>query len=364
MLQAQGVEVPAVIVSGGIVWPAEVFEAVEAERGSNPIAMVFLATKPTDDLEGARLNAIEGVTFLAPDASPRLLRNAIHAATTHDATSAREGAEIIDLGLVLQQQRQPLRILVAEDNLTNQAIIRQLLERAGHTVLIASDGEEALDLYIDAQPELAILDFNMPERNGIEVCTAIRTMEPSGTRLPVIILSASVTLEARERVQRAGADEFVSKPFESAGLLQVIDRLARRAGRSAPTRARVPNPAATPLVDTLRLAEVERIATDSAFLAQLLRGFRDDVEILLKRLDGAVSGEQTTLVVDVTHAIKGAALGVGATQLAERCAGIDAAAAGAQIAQLRTLATEMRRCFEATNREFVAYTEQKHRASL
>jgi two-component system sensor histidine kinase RpfC len=265
---------------------------------------------------------------------------------------------------VLQQQRQPLRILVAEDNLTNQAIIRQLLERAGHTVIIASDGEEALDLYADTQPELAILDFNMPERNGIEVCTAIRTMEPTGTRLPVIILSASVTVEARERVQRAGADEFVGKPFESAALLQVIDRLARRAGRGAPIRARASTPTEFPLVDRLRLAEVERIATDSAFLAQLLRGFRDDVEILLKRLDGLVASEQTSAIVDITHAIKGASLGVGAKQLAELCSGIDAAAAGAQIAQLRTLSTEMRRCFEATNLEFVAYTQHKQRASL
>ena len=59
-----------------------------------------------------------------------------------------------------------------------------------------------------------------------------------------------------------------------------------------------------------------------------------------------------------------ASLGVGAKQLAELCDGIDVAAAGAQIALLRTLATDMRHCFEATNLEFAAYTQQKQRASL
>ena len=364
-LRERGVDVPAILVSGDVNTACEVFESVASQIGTTvPTAMIYLAAKPSDDAQNERLHAIEGVSCLAPDATPRLLRNAIHAATTRENAGTREGAEIIDLGKVLQQQRQPLRILVAEDNPTNQAIIRQLLERAGHTVILASDGEEALDMYEESQPELAILDFNMPERNGIEVCTAIRTMEPTGIRLPVIILSASVTVEARERVQRAGADEFVGKPFESAGLLQVIDRLARRAGRGSPSRARTSNPIAFPLVDRLRLGEVERIATDSAFLAQLLRGFRDDVESLLKRLDGAIANEQTSGVVDITHAIKGASLGVGAKQLAELCDGIDVAAAGAQIALLRTLATDMRHCFEATNLEFAAYTQQKQRASL
>jgi two-component system sensor histidine kinase RpfC len=205
------------------------------------------------------------------------LRNAIHAATTHDVS---EGAEIIDLSQVLKEQRQPLRILVAEDNATNQAIVRKLLESAGHTVLLSSNGEEALDLYEQERPELAVLDFNMPERNGLEVCTAIRTMEPTGTRLPVIILSASVTVEARDRARHAGADEFVGKPFEAANLLQVIDRLARRAGRGYQVRPKATTPivASIALLDQSRVEEVKNIASDSTFLTQLVSGFRGDME--------------------------------------------------------------------------------------
>ena len=103
---------------------------------------------------------------------------------------------------------------------------------------MASDGEEALDVYEAQCPDLAILDFNMPERSGVEATSAIRAMEPTGAHLPIVILSASVTPETRERVSVAGADEFVGKPDQAANLLNVVDRLARRASRNAGTKPR------------------------------------------------------------------------------------------------------------------------------
>ena len=126
---------------------------------------------------------------------------------------------------LVKRDRAHLRILVADDNQTNQIIISKLLSSAGHTVLVAADGEEALDLYERERPDVALLDFNMPNRNGLEVIRAIRMMEPPGVRMPAIILSASVTLEARERAQNAGADDFVGKPFDAAALIDKVDKL-------------------------------------------------------------------------------------------------------------------------------------------
>ncbi len=363
-LRQRGIAVPAVLVSGDIETACRVFETVAAERTDDATAMIYVSPIAPSDADSSRLQSIAGVNYVHPDASPRILRNAIHAATTHEA---RESAEIIDLGSVLSQQRQPLRILVAEDNHTNQAIIKQLLETAGHTVLLASDGEEALDVYEQELPELAILDFNMPERNGLEVVSAIRMMEPAGTRLPVIILSASVTVEARDNARSAGADDFVGKPYDAASLLQVVDRLVRRAGRGQPSRPRqapaVPISIA-PLLDELRLREVEKIASGSAFFTELLRGFSNDVEMLLQRLDEAIAKGETAAIRDVTHAIKGAALSIGAQQLGARCASIDDAAAGRQFPQLKNQAADLRACYESTAAQISAYAMRKHRVSL
>ena len=297
---------------------------------------------------------------------PRAFTNAVHAAT---ATATREGAEIIDLADVLRQQRTSLRVLVAEDNLTNQAIICKLLEHAGHTVFLAVDGEEALDLYEQEKPDIALLDFNMPIRTGIEVIKAIRVMEPNGERLPAILLSASVTTEARERAKAAGADEFVGKPFEAASLLQTIDRLARRKSRSVAPTARHRLSVAvvdfeTPLVDSRRMAAVESIARDPHFLAELLRGFKTDVEAIFNRLDAPVASGQWGAVHDLMHTLKGAAVGIGAQQLAARCDEFDATVSAGQTGLLAERKTELRRCFDATIVQLNTYTVQKHRVSL
>jgi two-component system, sensor histidine kinase RpfC len=355
-LKQQGIDVQAVIVCGDLDTACDVFEKTSSGYDDLSLAKVYLFRGISSDPKLERIRSMDGVSCLSLGISPRVLRNAIHAATTGGIS---ESAEIIDLGRILQEQRQPLRILVAEDNVTNQTIISKLLQSAGHTVIVASDGEQALDLYEQGTAELAILDFNMPERNGLEVTTAIRTMESPETRLPIIILSASVTVEARERARQAGADEFVGKPFEAATLLQVIDRLSRRASRGQPQRPIVRQANTIALIDHARVQEVERISRDAAFLMQLLRGFRGDVESLLGRLDSAIAAGHRSAMTDIAHAIRGAALGIGAQQLAAHCAGIEEAAASGHITQLRTLATEIRRCFDATAAQLTDYTARR-----
>ncbi len=279
------------------------------------------------------------------------------------------GAEVIDLGTVLRQQRQCASILVAEDNKTNQTIIRQLLESAGHTVVLASDGEEALDKYETEVPDVAILDFNMPERNGIEVVSAIRTMEPTGRRLPIILLSASVTVESRAKARQAGADEFIGKPFDAARLLERIDELVRAAGirrspgmkRADPARAATVTLGAVPLLDTRRIAEVEQIASSPDFFDRLLGGFVEDVRSLLRRLDSAVTSGDMDVVRDIAHAIKGAALGVGAQQLASRSTSLESAAAVGDIGNARARVKELTRCFNDTLEQLNGYSRERAR---
>ncbi|MCC6196729.1 MAG: response regulator [Burkholderiales bacterium] len=339
----------AVLVAADVEVAIRVFAAAaEGRAAEDRCALIFIADAALADADHQRLRAIDGVTCLDAAVSPRLLQNALHAAASGDAEPS---AEIIDLGVVLKQQRRKLRILVAEDNATNQAIIQQLLESAGHAVFLTRDGEEALDAYELQQPDLAILDFNMPERSGVEVTKAIRQMEPTGVRMPIIILSASVTPETRERVREAGADDFVGKPFDAATFIKAVDELARKGARAARPAVR---PLATvslggiPLVDQARLREVMQIASDPTFLERLVDGFCSDVETLLARLDTTLVTGQLLAIPDLTHAIRGAAAGIGAQQLAARCIEIDESARRGDRERLPPLVAEMRRCYAAT----------------
>ena len=370
-LRSHGVAVPAVIVSGEIDQAVQVFEqisALEDHESGSATALIYVSSDPRAAKQDSRIKRLADVQIVPSHGTERHLRNAVHAATTRDYG---DRGEVIDLADVLRQNRQPARILVAEDNATNLAILRQLLERAGHTVVTATDGEEALDLYESESLDLAILDFNMPERNGLEVVSAIRMMEPQAVHLPVIILSAAVTVEARERAKRAGADEFVGKPFDAAALLLSIDRLVRRISRTGKTVGTPPAkvaPSATleqiPLLDTNRLADVERIASTPDFLSQLLRGFRDDVELLLRKLDAAIASGQSSVIGDVLHSIKGASVGIGATQLAARCAALEEPFESGHYTQVYAAIPSLRQCFDATVRQIGAYSLSKHRVAL
>jgi two-component system sensor histidine kinase RpfC len=362
-LQVSGVRVPAVLIAGDARIARDLFTSIASEGGEAAPALIYL----TSDEAASPIDQMEGVSRIASTAPAKLIRNAVHAV----AAQVSEGAQIINLGEVLAEQRVARRILVAEDNPTNRAIISQLLETAGHSVILAADGEEALDRYEEEVPDLAIFDFNMPKRNGLDVIRTIRTMEAPGEHLPIMVLSASVTPEARENSRKAGADEFLGKPYEAVALLQSIERLARRANRAGSfahgTAAQAGKAAVTelaPLIDMRRLADVEKIASDESFLVRLLGGFHSDVSDLLARLDKAVEGKRGVEVGEITHAIKGAAMSVGATLLAAQSDEIGKAAIRGGGADAKALLGEIRLCFERTDREFDSYLSRKKRASL
>ena len=96
------------------------------------------------------------------------------------------------------------------------------------------------------------------------------------------------------------------------------------------------------------MAEIESIARDSTFLVEFLRGFKTDVEAIFGRLDIFVASGQWGAVHDLMHSLKGAAVGVGAQQLAARCDEFDAAVSADQTGQLAKRKTELRQCFDAT----------------
>jgi len=348
------------------------------------VALIYIANGDVSVVDRARVNSISGAYALTHP-TPKLIANAIHAITggVENASSS-----VADLNKVLQQSRAHLKILVAEDNPTNQKIIRQFLESAGYEVVLASDGEEALDLYELESPDVAILDFNMPQRTGIEVIQAIRAMEPPGVRMPAVILSASVTVEARQCAANAGADEFLGKPFEATALIEQIDRLGAQTprGRMASTSANQPmkptlrvisaggNP--TPiegttrsgsdagleshLVDGGRLSQLEDIARDNSFLGELIAGFISDVDDILKKANQAIAQENRRALPDLMHSLKGAAVGVGAVKLASLASDLDESVDKVKFAEIVNQVRAIEMCFESTTMFLKRYLETHH----
>ena len=364
-LKEAGVAIRAIVAACPVDQACSAFASASQRLTDSRTALIYVANGDISIIDKARVNSISGACALE-HATPRLVANAIHAVTAGVDSSTHNGA---DLSVVLRRDRTRLRILVAEDNTTNQKIIRQLLESAGHEVLLASDGEEALDLYESEAPDLAILDFNMPQRTGIEVIKAIRMMEPPGMRMPAMILSASVTPEARDRAANAGADEFVGKPFDAASLVSQIDRLSKRAARrkedavakphllvretrrAQPSEPRDPIPGASVddnLLDGSRLSQLEDIARDSSFLGELIGGFATDVEGILANAERVAASHDLREIPDLMHSLKGAAVGVGAKKLARLATDLERSGAANSNIDLAVGLVEVRACFQDT----------------
>jgi len=122
--------------------------------------------------------------------------------------------------------RRRLRILLAEDNVVNQRLVVRLLEKHGHTVLVASTGREVLAVLAQQSVDLVLMDVQMPEMDGLDATAVIREQERQrGGHLPIIALTAHAMKGDQERCLTAGMDGYISKPINAPTLSAAITRV-------------------------------------------------------------------------------------------------------------------------------------------
>jgi len=122
----------------------------------------------------------------------------------------------------------PLRILVAEDNLINQIVIRRMLEQNGcSSITIVPDGKQALEAAQQASYDLVLMDVQMPVMDGMEATTRLRKLFPADD-LPIIGVTAYVTTEDREKLGACGMNGCLAKPINSQALIEEILQCVRR----------------------------------------------------------------------------------------------------------------------------------------
>ncbi len=126
--------------------------------------------------------------------------------------------------IALKPHHQPVRILVAEDVAESRLLLVKLLESVGFQVWEAVNGEAAIALWVQCQPDLVLMDLQMPGMDGLEATRAIRQAEGTERRSVILVLSASAFHNDRKASFEAGCDDFLSKPFQSDVLLQRIGK--------------------------------------------------------------------------------------------------------------------------------------------
>lgn len=214
----------------------------------------------------------------------------------------------------------PLRTLVADDHAANRMVLQGVLQKAGHRVFVADDGEAALDALAASEFDLALVDLHMPGLSGVDLIRQLRVMEAgSPRRTPVVVLSADATPEAVQSCTTAGARAFLTKPFVVARLLDVIADIA--AGTSTlpmveDARAHAAIPPTSEILDPAVLDEFASLGMGAEFEAEFVGQCVADARVAVQRLRIAAGASDWEQLREQAHALKGIAGNMGLVQLA------------------------------------------------
>ena len=225
----------------------------------------------------------------------------------------------------------PKRILVADDNRTNRNVLAAILEAAGHSVAMATDGDEALIELQKGDTDILLLDVNMPRLNGIDACMRWREGEDSGSRLPIIGVTADATSETEMKCLDAGMDLRITKPVDAQLLLSTIETYC----------AEIPNQRGDPVVqlpeqgqravpfmhdksnksEPIDRAQIQYLQSigDQAFVNSMIDGFLEDMEQTIEPLRNAVKSVNVAEFRFCAHPLKSSGNNMGATSLAHLC---------------------------------------------
>jgi two-component system sensor histidine kinase RpfC len=294
------------------------------EASLSRLSVVLIDDDPENTMDEAYLLAGYSSILHTP-LDKTLLFNAIHAAQTEHIAPEN----VVSLAEHYRQRAsaRKLEILVAEDNETNQKVIKGILERAEHRVFIVNDGEQALDLVETRERpfDMIILDMNMPGMSGLDVVKAYRFMDTSMT-VPIVILTADATREAMEACREIGVNSFLTKPVDARKLLETIAELTRDLKERPVTQGDVvqviPRDFSSSSViklDEYKLNSLKQLGSGPEFVKDLVEGFRRDGERLMATLHRAIEERDYSGLRDAAHALKGTAGELGGVQLVKLC---------------------------------------------
>ena len=347
------------------MYPLQFIAAARSEPSLSELSLVLIRAKEDNKTADEYLKAGYSYVLESP-VEKRLLFNALHASAT---AQQYDNEGVIQLNERYKRhagiRQSGLKILVAEDNPTNQKVISKILESAGHRPTLVENGEQALDALGKGSFDLVILDMQMPLISGLEVVKIHRFTSPKDSPVRFLVLTANATTEAKNECQEAGVDAYLTKPINPAKLLDEVDRLApkgagaRSVGKVSPRISTVPvtSPSSDHVLNDATLASLEIMGKRSAFIPELIHGFLSDTEQMLGEMEMALREKRYGDFKEIAHAMKGSAGSVGAQSLYDACAGVSRAADETFGEKASVMMHDLVTQYESARYELLAYLE-------
>ncbi|WP_159397916.1 response regulator [Sorangium cellulosum] len=353
---------------------------------------IMMLSSTSAQADAARCRDLGVLTMVTKPVKPSHLQDAVLHAFGIPTRSALRSAEA--RRAAPGPRARGLRVLVAEDNAINQKLMRRWLERQGHHVHIVENGRLAVEKIASGQYDVALLDVEMPEMDGLQAARAVRARERrEGGHMPLIVVTAYAMKGDRERCLRAGFDGYVSKPVQVEELYDMIDRLA--AGPSSleiedPARLSLGAPgsstsltpvpsstfesgpassrsdertagspssmAARPMFDRTRA--LERTGGDADLLRELVEVFLEECPRWMAEIDEAVTAGDARKLQRAAHTLKGAVDSFGARSAFEAAFTLEKMARANQLGSLAEAQFALRAQIDRLLPELVAFVRE------
>ena len=250
----------------------------------------------------------------------------------------------------------PLRILLAEDSVINQKLALGLLARQHHQVVVANNGQEALQQLRSSEFDVVLMDVQMPVMDGLEATREIRKREKQeGGHVPIIAMTAHALKGDRERCIAAGMDQYLAKPIRGHQLTELLAKISSHEDLAAEA-AEPMDPSTT--VDVVDWNEALRTAGGNReLLTEIVEAFLEESRRLMKAMqEAADQGDMVTLERSA-HTLKSAARYFGANHASETALRLELMGRDRQLPHVREGLAELQAELANLTRVLVDYCE-------
>jgi CheY-like chemotaxis protein/HPt (histidine-containing phosphotransfer) domain-containing protein len=296
---------------------------IRAHRPAEALALILMAPLGP---RGDALRAIERDIQATLSRPLKLSQLQAALAATFASPASEQTQDAKPQTVAAPEERQPLLVLLAEDDPVNQMLARHLLERLGHRVDVVSNGREALEAAAQHDYDVALLDVQMPEVDGLEVARTLRRRSRGGRRPYLIAVTANVMQGDRELCLEAGMNDYISKPLQRDLLIAALERAGACRDTTVSLERDRPsgesrNGSQPPAVDLAGLEQFSAtIGERGAYVVrEIIISYLDDTPLLLDGMGAAAARGDRHALRAAAHRLKSSSAAVKALLLAQLC---------------------------------------------
>ncbi|MCI0698949.1 response regulator [candidate division KSB1 bacterium] len=297
-------------------------------RDASRLPLIVLTSLGNRDDRSEEAKAVEFAAFLTKPIKPSQLFDVLVSVFSgQPALVHRREAKEESLFDAQMAERIPLRLLLAEDNTTNQKLALHILARMGYRADVAANGLEVLQSLERQKYDVVLMDMQMPEMDGLAATRFIRKEWPDELGPRIIALTANASSEDRDTCLAAGMDDYISKPIRVEELVAALSKCAPRRmpqeRETMPQTIEMQNDKMQQQPAVLDPAALERlrktVGGDAAVLAELIDSFLEDAPKLLMTLQQASEKGDAAGVRLAAHSLKSNAADFGAMHFSNLC---------------------------------------------